>query len=427
MSYTLDPVTSANTSTSATAPFTITYHTKAEEPHTHEVPLPDGQTVMSGPAIPASSGGSAVPGGEVALPPGQLRAPEKAKTGAAEPLPEGADQIARVRAAVASGRLDLLPPEAIEIWKRMVDSGLRFFSGESSRRPYVEQVAWRAVRQNYGLEESHAQAPQETQAPAPATLRAPPKRVKYVLAGGTTPRPAGGGWVVPIAENAADDTVLRGGVGKASADAWYDEITSLDIPGQPGSSVRVGTSGNGHINILDVTVPRRLVASNESGAGAVKWVRDHWHAIYNTAKGIYYRDGIPTAKRQRFVKFVLTPEKAVERIAYGAVYVPWEIDLQGEFSTAENVLKMAHRFMEQRGDPKEMHASARMKDGTRPYEIVESFVSRDNDPHFIPGSWVMGVRFHPDVWQKVAAGEYRGFSIGGRWGRNQLAPELVAA
>ena len=46
--------------------------------------------------------------------------------------------------------------------------------------------------------------------------------------------------------------------------------------------------------------------------------------------------------------------------------------------------------------------------------VVESFIARDGDPIFIPGSWVLGVKV-PDqsVWQMVKSGELNGFSLDG--------------
>ena len=46
--------------------------------------------------------------------------------------------------------------------------------------------------------------------------------------------------------------------------------------------------------------------------------------------------------------------------------------------------------------------------------VVESFIARENDPDFIPGSWVVGVHV-PDVdqWELVKTGELNGFSMEG--------------
>lgn len=381
---------------------------KAVDPHVHDVALPDGSTIQTGPPI----------GGEV--PPDQplLEEPQTLRAKAA-PLP--IDDLGRVRAAVTAGKADMLPPVGSAIWQRMVESGLRYYGNDASHRPYIEKVAWRAVRQNYGLEpEVQVDAPLgiPTKAALPH-MQAVGGR-KYVLSGGTVPRVAGGAWVVPIADGVKD--VRAGGQGPPR---WTFESTdSVPVPGFPGLLVRVGLSNNGHRNILDVTVPKRLVGEGDgSGAAAASYVRKWWAQIWSAAKGRSYPDGIPTAKRapQRYVKFVTTPEKAAERIAYGPVYVPWEIDLQGQYATKETVRRMAHRFMERHGKPGEMHSRWSMGDGARPYEIVESFIARDGDPHFDEGAWVIGAKFHPSVWEDIKSGARRGYSIGGRWGRHALA------
>jgi hypothetical protein len=398
--------------------------------HVHEYTLPDGSAGFTGPPVAAggsdSGGAGLAPPSEGTAPsaPGALRAPGSKATVETPPV---ADDLARVQAALVAGRVDLLPASGAEIYDRMLQSGGRFFGNDPKKRDYIERVAWRAVRQSYGLEADApgSDVPRGTPSPAsmPSAMRAPAYGRKYVLSGGTVPRPAGGGFVIQIAEAENPEAVRRGGVAR---DGWeYERIDSLPIPGSPGALVRVGMAPNARVNILDVTVPKSLVSSDESGAGAMEWVRTHWKTIVNLAHGEYWRDGVPTAKR--LVKFVTTPEKAAERIAYGAVYVPWEVDLQGQYATAETVRKMAHRFMERRGVPKDMHAVRHMKDGGRPYEIIESFVSRDGDTHFpIPGSWVIGARFHPDVWEDVKRGGRQGYSIGGRWGRYALLPAVVA-
>jgi hypothetical protein len=46
--------------------------------------------------------------------------------------------------------------------------------------------------------------------------------------------------------------------------------------------------------------------------------------------------------------------------------------------------------------------------------VVESFIARDGDPDFIPGSWVAGIHI-PDaeLWKQVEEGEINGFSLQG--------------
>lgn len=98
-----------------------------------------------------------------------------------------------------------------------------------------------------------------------------------------------------------------------------------------------------------------------------------------------------------------------KQIVYGEVYAPDVLDTYGEYMSAEDIEVMAHRFMQ---------LDLRMAIDTQHDNIpngaypVESFVVRDGDPHYTPGSWVLGVKI-PDgnLWRKVKSGELNGFSF----------------
>ena len=46
--------------------------------------------------------------------------------------------------------------------------------------------------------------------------------------------------------------------------------------------------------------------------------------------------------------------------------------------------------------------------------VVESFIAREGDPDFIPGSWVVGVHVPDnDTWNLIKTGELNGFSLEG--------------
>lgn len=143
------------------------------------------------------------------------------------------------------------------------------------------------------------------------------------------------------------------------------------------------------------------------------------------------------ARWQRHVKFILKPEKAIHRIAYGIAYMPWEVDLQGQYATEDQVLQMAHKFIsrlatdnsQERTKIGEMHRRWEMPGRTSPGRVVESWViGWDDDPTFPQGAWIVGVKSHPEVWAKIENGTYTGFSIGGKWRRRmlQMADEVYA-
>lgn len=99
------------------------------------------------------------------------------------------------------------------------------------------------------------------------------------------------------------------------------------------------------------------------------------------------------------------------RIVWGEVYVPGFPDSHGEFMTATEVRKMAHRFamVEKLGQVDVMHDNKVYR-----AHVVESFIARKGDPDFIEGAWVAGVYIEDtELWERVKKGELNGFSLEG--------------
>jgi hypothetical protein len=99
-----------------------------------------------------------------------------------------------------------------------------------------------------------------------------------------------------------------------------------------------------------------------------------------------------------------------QRLVYGEVYAPNRMDVQGEYMSAEDIKSMAHDFM-----VRQMNKSVDVQHDNRivpNVTIVESFIARDGDPDFIPGSWVVCCHVNDDdTWGKVKSGELNGFSV----------------
>ncbi len=100
-----------------------------------------------------------------------------------------------------------------------------------------------------------------------------------------------------------------------------------------------------------------------------------------------------------------------EQIVFGEVYAPDVVDSQGDTMSAEEIKKMAYKFMEKMRVHKIDVQHNNKPSGAY---VVESFIARDGDPLFIPGSWVLGVHI-PDkgLWNRVKSGELNGFSFEG--------------
>ena len=111
-----------------------------------------------------------------------------------------------------------------------------------------------------------------------------------------------------------------------------------------------------------------------------------------------------------------------QQLVYGEVYAPDVPDSHGDFMTAEAIQKMAHEFM-RRGLVKNIDVQhSREESGSY---VVESFIAREEDSIFIPGSWVIGVKI-PDgaIWNLVKTGELNGFSLDGEGVRVSTTLEM---
>lgn len=99
-----------------------------------------------------------------------------------------------------------------------------------------------------------------------------------------------------------------------------------------------------------------------------------------------------------------------QQIVMGEVYSPNRPDAQGEFMTTNEIRKMAHEFI-QAGKSKQIDLLHNGK-VVKGCSVVESFISDEHSPTFIPGSWVVAVHI-PDkeLWQSVKKGEINGFSM----------------
>ena len=101
-----------------------------------------------------------------------------------------------------------------------------------------------------------------------------------------------------------------------------------------------------------------------------------------------------------------------KQIVFAEVYSPLHIDTDGEAMTADEIEKMAYKFISDGNIRKIDVGHINEESGSF---IVESFIARKDDPDgFIEGSWVLGVKVDdPDLWVKIKSGELNGFSFQG--------------
>jgi len=101
-----------------------------------------------------------------------------------------------------------------------------------------------------------------------------------------------------------------------------------------------------------------------------------------------------------------------KRLVFAEVYSPMHVDTDGEAMTADEIEKMAYKFLSE-GNVRKIDVSHKREESG--CFIVESFLARKNDPdNFIEGSWVLGVKIEDDaLWAAVKKGDLNGFSFDG--------------
>lgn len=111
-----------------------------------------------------------------------------------------------------------------------------------------------------------------------------------------------------------------------------------------------------------------------------------------------------------------------QQMVWGEVYCPGYPDSQGDFMSRETIRAMAYDFMRAGRLNKVDHEHSEVPVGAT---IVESFIARDDDALFVPGSWVVGCHVaNPEIWALVKSGEINGFSFGGAAVRTESTIEL---
>ncbi len=97
------------------------------------------------------------------------------------------------------------------------------------------------------------------------------------------------------------------------------------------------------------------------------------------------------------------------QIVWAEVYAPNVPDSEGDFMVPEEIRKAAYHFMcKGRLDQIDVNHDNELYG----CHVVESFIAREDDPLFIPGSWVVGVHIpSPKLWGMVKSGELNGFSM----------------
>ena len=98
-----------------------------------------------------------------------------------------------------------------------------------------------------------------------------------------------------------------------------------------------------------------------------------------------------------------------ERVVLAEVLIPDVPNSYGDVMTREAIKEFVYEFARQGFgiDVDHDQIDVQGKDAI----VVESFLAREGDPTFIPGSWVVGMKIlSDDLWGRIMSGEINGYS-----------------
>lgn len=107
-------------------------------------------------------------------------------------------------------------------------------------------------------------------------------------------------------------------------------------------------------------------------------------------------------------RIVLREDRKWEQVVFSEVLVPGVPNSFGDIYTLEAVREFAYEFARVGYGIDVNHDNS---DQTGKVYVVESFIARDGDPDFLPGSWVVGMKIADDeLWARVLSGNLNGYS-----------------
>lgn len=109
------------------------------------------------------------------------------------------------------------------------------------------------------------------------------------------------------------------------------------------------------------------------------------------------------------MRLVVREDRKWEQVVMAEVLVPGVVNNYGDIYTEEAIKQFAYEYSRQGYGLDVDHDNVDVTgDG---YYVVESFLAREGDTEFIPGSWVVGIKVvDADLWARILAGELNGFS-----------------
>lgn len=123
-----------------------------------------------------------------------------------------------------------------------------------------------------------------------------------------------------------------------------------------------------------------------------------------------FEDGVAFEKNIPIFK---TDADEDEHIVCGIVYVPDEVDAQGDEASEDEIREAAYRFMEEGVAFKINHKGKKVD-----IAILESYIAPQDltiaNVKVKKGSWVLITRVNDDdIWQDIKSGKLTGYSMAG--------------
>jgi len=141
-------------------------------------------------------------------------------------------------------------------------------------------------------------------------------------------------------------------------------------------------------------------------------------------KDIIYKSSENDPLHQHQIKISKTDDE--KGVIYGVVYAPNQVDTDGEYTDADEIIKAAYNFMKSKNTTNvdKSHSFNNEK-----AFIAESWIIKENDsifPEEALGSWAVAIQLEDDVLKEQAkTGEIAGISMAGT--ATKIEPEVSKA
>ena len=123
-------------------------------------------------------------------------------------------------------------------------------------------------------------------------------------------------------------------------------------------------------------------------------------------------DGNEEPTFEKEIKAIAKTDNEEQRLVYGIVYEPDELDAHDDYMTAEEIEKAAHQFLK---DARNVDKQHNFQKGYG--EVVESYIAPQDftvgEDTVKKGSWVLVTKATEEIWEDIKSGKITGYSMAG--------------